>query len=80
METHPTRRIATLQALVFLGRIEEKRLGAILTDAPQFMVKMQARTDLDNIVRTTKAQSEELEILRAGKWSIAASDTGRERD
>ena len=78
METHPTRRIANLQALVFLGRIEEKRLRAILADAPKFMVKMQARADLEKIVRMAKAQSEELETLRAGEWSIAASDIGQE--
>jgi len=80
METHPTRRIAALQALVFLGRIEEKRLRAILADAPKFMTRMRARADLENIVRMTKGQSEELETLRAGQWSIAASDIDQASD
>ena len=66
MESHRTR-AAVLQSLIFLGRGEERRLRAILTDAPKFMVKMQARADLEKIVRMTKAQLEELEKLRAGE-------------
>jgi hypothetical protein len=66
MGPHPSPRVATLQTLVFLGRIEEKRLRAILADAPKFMVKMKTRAHLENVVRITKAQSEELEILLAG--------------
>jgi hypothetical protein len=65
MESHRTR-AAALQSLIFLGRGEERRLRAILADAPKFMVKMQARADLEKIVRTTKAQLEELERLRVG--------------
>jgi hypothetical protein len=67
METDRTHAIAALHSLVFLGRGEERRLRAILADAPQFMVKMQARADLEKIVRIIKAQSEELERLRAGE-------------
>jgi hypothetical protein len=67
MESHSTRTIATLQSLIFLGRGEERRLRAILADAPKFMLKMQARADLEKVVRTTKAQLEELEKLRTGE-------------
>jgi hypothetical protein len=67
MEPHRTRVIAALQSLIFLGRDEEKRLRAILADTPKFMLKMQARADLEKIIRLTKARSEELEKLRAGE-------------
>jgi hypothetical protein len=65
MEQQRNRTIAALQSLIFLGRGEEKRLRAILADAPKFMVKMQARADLEKLVRIAKAQSVELEKLRA---------------
>ena len=67
MEPQRTRAMAALQSLLFLGRGEERRLRAILAGAPQFIVKMRARTDLEKIVRMIKAQSEELEKLRAGE-------------
>jgi hypothetical protein len=66
METDRTRAIA-LHSLIFLGRGEERRLRAVLADDPKFMVKMQARADLEKIVRIIKAQSAELEQLRAGE-------------
>jgi hypothetical protein len=66
METDRTRAIA-LHSLIFLGRGEERRLRAILADDPKFIVKMQARADLEKVVRIIKAQSQELESLRAAK-------------
>jgi hypothetical protein len=66
METDGTRAIA-LHSLIFLGRGEERRLRAILADDPKFMVKMQARADLEKIVRIRKVQTEELEGIRAGE-------------
>jgi hypothetical protein len=67
MEPPRTRAIAVLQSLIFLGRGEERRLRAILAEAPKFMVKMQARADLEKIVRIVRTQSEELEKLRAAE-------------
>jgi hypothetical protein len=66
MEADRTRAIA-LHSLIFLGRGEERRLRAILADDPKFMVKMQARADLEKTVRIIKAQSEELERLRVAE-------------
>jgi hypothetical protein len=65
METRSTLSMSNLRAQIFLGKMEEKRLRAILTEAPIFKVKMQTRFDLEKLLRKSKAQSEELAILEA---------------
>ena len=57
--------MSNLQSLIYLDRGEEKRLCAILADAPKFMLKMRVRADLEKCRRKLKLASEELERLQA---------------
>jgi hypothetical protein len=65
MESTSTPAISSLQSLLFLARVEEKRLRTILATNPAFRLKMQTQVDLENLLRRTSVQSEELEKLRA---------------
>ena len=56
---------STLQTLLFLGRIEEKRPRGILADGPKFMVKMKTQSELEKVLKRIKVQFEELERLHA---------------
>ena len=59
--------ISTLRALIVLQGNEEKRLRSVLADIPTFKVKMQARFDLERLVRKKNAQVDELANLEAGQ-------------
>ena len=65
MESTNAHDVSNLKSLLFLGKVEEKRLRAVLADHPEFRLKMQTRFDLEGLLRKTKVQSEELEKLLA---------------
>jgi len=57
--------VSALQTLLFLGRVEEKRLRAILADSPRFLIEMRTRSELERLVKRIRVQSEEFEKLQA---------------
>jgi hypothetical protein len=67
METGRILAISTLRTLIVLHQNEEKRIRAVLADIPTFKVKMQARFDLERLVREKNAQVDELAKLEAGQ-------------
>jgi hypothetical protein len=56
--------VSTLHGLIFLGNQEEKKLRSILANDPPFRVRMQAKFDLEKVLRRRVQQSEELARLR----------------
>ena len=58
--------IANLRTLIGQHRFEEERLRTILANDPTFKDKLQARFDLEKIVKRREFQSDELERLERG--------------
>ena len=67
VEPERTHTISDLKAKIFLGKLDEKRLRTILADAPPFRVKMQAKFDLNKLLRDSKSYSDELARLLANE-------------